>query len=239
MSREFELRKEIAIDAAPERVWEAITTRAGLTAWFMPMDDAAPDGANVTGWDPPKRFAVRLPAAEDGTTQAFEYLIEAREGGSTVLRFVHSGFLSDNWDTEFEAMTSKGWDMYLHTLAEYLRYFPGRTATFISAEGPPASASRQSWPVLLSGLGLTGAIATGDRVKLTPGGLPPVEGVADYVSDTHLGVRTADALYRFHQRAALGLPVAVGHHLYAGGVDAEASKQAWQSWLNGLFTQYP
>ena len=29
---------------------------------------------------------------------AFEYLIEGRDGGSTVLRLVHSGMLGDDWE---------------------------------------------------------------------------------------------------------------------------------------------
>ncbi len=235
MAREFELRKQIAIAATPEQVWEAITTGAGLTAWFMPMEDAAPDGANVTAWDPPKRFAVRLPEADDGSTQAFEYLIEAREGGSAVLRFVHSGVLSDNWDDEFEGLTSHGWDMYLHTLTQYLTYFAGRRAVFIGAEAPQASTSPDAWPTLLTGLGLTSEVKQGQQVRLAPEGLAPIEGVADYVGPHHLGLRTHDGLYRFHSRAALAMPIAVGHHIFVPNLATDKSQQAWQAWLNGLF----
>ncbi|NMH98930.1 SRPBCC family protein [Pseudonocardia acidicola] len=233
MPREFEIRKEIPLDATPEQVWEAIATGPGLAAWFMPME-IGPDGATV--WDPPEHLAVRTPEAEDGTTQAFEYLIEARDGGSTVLRFVHSGFLGDGWDAEYEGMTSHGWDMYLHTLAEYLTYFPGRSATYVEAEGPPASAEAGAWPVILEGLRPAGPVAQGDQVRLTPHGLPPIEGVADYVGPDFLGVRTGNALIRFHGRSGLGMPVAVAQHVYSGDVDGKQIERTWRSWLDGLFT---
>ena len=62
---------------------------------------------------------------------------------------------------------------------------------------------------IASGLGLAPSVTQGDRVRLTPEGLPPIEGVADYVAATFLGVRTEDALYRFHGRASLGMPIVI------------------------------
>jgi uncharacterized protein YndB with AHSA1/START domain len=235
MSREFEIRKEIALDATPEQVWEAITTGPGLEAWFMTME-VPPDGAGATTWDPPKHFATRTPVVEDGSTHAFEYLIEARDGGSTVLRFVHSGFLGDDWNAEYEGMTSHGWDMYLHTLAQYLRYFPGRPATYVEAEGPQDSADAAAWPVLLRALGVSNRPEAGEQVRLTPEGLAPIEGVVDYIESQFLGVRTGDALIRFHGRAALGMTVAVAQHLYRADVDRGEIQRTWQSWLYRTFT---
>jgi uncharacterized protein YndB with AHSA1/START domain len=231
MAREFELRKEIALEATPEQVWEAISTGPGLTAWFMPMS-LDPDSGMVTAWEPGRRLAIRTPPAEDGSMQAFEYVIEARDRGSTVLRFVHSGFAGDDWSDEYEAMTSKGWDMYLHTLAQYFEHFAGRSARYVGAEGPPASAEPGAWPALL---GLNRPVSRGDRVRLAPAGPAPIEGVVDYVSPDYLGVRTSDALYRFHRRAALGLPVAVGHHVYTAQVDPDEAAKSWQAWLDALF----
>jgi uncharacterized protein YndB with AHSA1/START domain len=234
MPREFEIRKEVELEATPEQVWEAIATGPGLAAWFMPME-VGPEGDGATVWDPPRRFATQTPQAQDGTTQAFEYLIQAREGGSTVLRFVHSGFLGDDWDAEYEGMTSHGWDMYLQTLAQYLAYFPGRPAVYVEAEGPAESAAAGAWPVIARGLGLTGSPAEGDPVRLTPAGLAPIEGVVDYLRPSFIGVRTSDSLLRFHGRAALGMTVAVAQHIYSGEVDARGTEEAWRSWLHGLF----
>jgi uncharacterized protein YndB with AHSA1/START domain len=229
MPREFEIRKEVELEATPEQLWEAITTASGNAAWFMTIDDVLPDGPGVRTWDPPKRLAVET-SSPDGTTQAFEYLIEAR-GGFAVLRFAHSGVLGDDWNEEFEGMTRRGWDMYLHTLGQYLKFFPGRTATFVSAEAPAAAAGEQAWPVLLTSLGLTGKVAVGDRVRIPVAG---TEGGVDYVGDAHLGVRSAEGLYRFHVLTKLGMPLAIGHHLYRD-VDAEKTRTAWREWLEEIF----
>jgi hypothetical protein len=163
-----------------------------------------------------------------------EFLIEGRDGGSTVLRFVHRGFLGDDWSDDFEATTGQGWDMYLHTLAQYVAHFAGRPVTFVYANGPEVSAKEDAWPVLWAGLGLTGPVAVDEPVRLTPSGLPPIEGVADHVGPDFLGVRTADGLYRFHGLARLGMPIAVGHHIYRD-LDRRAAERDWTNWLHGLF----
>jgi uncharacterized protein YndB with AHSA1/START domain len=222
MPREFEIRKGVRLDATPDQVWEAIATGHGNAAWFMPAEDMRPDGPGVTAWNPPEHLAVTV--SDDDSTQAFEYVIEARDGGTAVLRFVHSGIVGDDWTNEY--MFSAGWDMYLHTLAQYFIHFPGRTATFVSAEAPQGSAGEQAWPALLKGLGLADSVAVGDPVRH-----PLVEGVVDYAGPVHLGVRAADGLYRFHIRTALDMPVAVGHHLY--GSVAEPAR--WQAWLAEIY----
>jgi hypothetical protein len=78
-------------------------------------------------------------------------------------------------------------------------------------------------------------VAAGDRVRLTPAGLEPIEAVVDYSTDTFLGVRSANALYRFYGRDAWGHPVGVAHHLFGDGVDAAAQEKAWGDWLSGVF----
>ncbi|MGH3913617.1 MAG: SRPBCC family protein [Pseudonocardiaceae bacterium] len=249
MSRKFELNKKIELDASPEQVWEAIATGPGISAWFMGPHEIEPgvggtikltigefsEQGTITAWDPPKRLVYRGDTGADGSFHAMEYLIEGRDGASTVLRFVHSGFLSDDWDAEYEDMTSQGWDKYLHTLAQYLTYFPGRPGTFVYAEGPPAAEEQDSWTVLTEALGLTGPVGNGDRVRLTPDGLAPIEGVADYVIPGYrefLGVRGSDGLYRFqgdtHQ-------ISVGHHLFTEEMSGEEATKVWQEWLNRTF----
>lgn len=116
--------------------------------------------------------------------------------------------------------------MYLYTLARYLRHFPGRTARYVEVETPQVSAGEHGWPTLLRALGLTGPPDLDDPVHLTPERLPALVGVADYVAPTYLGVRTADALVRFHGRPALGMLIAVAVHLYASTGTAECAKSA-------------
>jgi uncharacterized protein YndB with AHSA1/START domain len=250
MAHEFELRKEIELDATPEQVWEAIATGPGIDSWLMGRNQVEPrqggtarmtlfgqtEESTVTAWEPRERFAHRSGESEDGTFMAFEYLIEGRDQGGTVLRLVQSGFLGDDWETEYEAL-KEGWDAYLHALAQYLAYFPGRPATVVSAVRPQAAAREHAWTVLKSELGLAGTVTEGDQVRLTVAGLPPVEGIVDYAGlPTILGVRTGDALYRFiHSGPLRGDVVVLGHHIFSAEADAGETEKAWQSWLNRLF----
>lgn len=247
MGHEFETSTEIAVAATPEQVWEAIATGPGIDSWFMGRSEVEPrEGgmtrtdlggfvmeSTITAWDPPKRFAHRSAPGEDGSFMAFEYLVEGRDKGSTLVRLVHSGFLAgDDWEAEYDALR-KGKPMYLRTLGMYLTYFPGRTATPISAWGPQQPDQDHVWEGLQRGLALTGTVAEGDPVRFTLDGTTPVDGVVDSVLyPSFLGVRTDEGLYRFVGRNGA---VGVGHHIFCDDVDQKKTEQAWQSWLTQLF----
>jgi uncharacterized protein YndB with AHSA1/START domain len=253
MGHEFELRKEITLDATPEQVWEAIATGPGIDAWFMGRNQVEPraggaarmtlagvtEESTVTAWEPPKRFATRSPQAEDGTYMAFEYLIEGRADGTTVLRLVQSGVLGDDWETEYDALGA-GWDLYLHSLAEYLRWFRGRSATVVAAMRPQAADQERAWRLLTRELGLAAPVAVGDRARIALPGSVPVDGVVDYADlPTFLGVRTDDGLYRFvHAGPERGNVVAMGHHVFAGDADQGGIERAWLAWLDRLFPEH-
>jgi uncharacterized protein YndB with AHSA1/START domain len=245
MAHEFELHEEITLDATPEQVWDAIATGPGIDSWFMGRNEVEPrEGGEVrftmagetstgavTAWDPPRRFAHRSPEGEDGTFMAFEYLVEGRGGGSTVLRYVHSGMLGDDWETEFDAL-KKGTVMYLRTLATYLAHFPGRTATPVSAWAPPQPDEATAWAGVTRALGLPATVSEGDQARFTLDGGEPVEGVVDSVLyPSFLGVRTNDGLYRFVGRGGI---IGVGHHVFAD-VDQKEAEAAWQAWLAAVF----
>ena len=135
-------------------------------------------------------------------------MIEGREGGTARLRYMHSGIFVDDWDRQYDAARSHT-DFYLHTLSEYLQHFNGRAATYIGdapagIQGPPTSATPDGFRRLKHALGLGTQVAERDSVRLTPHGLEPLEGVVDYLRPNFLGVRTAEALYRFFGRNAFG-----------------------------------
>jgi hypothetical protein len=119
-------------------------------------------------------------------------------------------------------------------LDQYLSRFPGRFALVVFRARPQAGEDGPVWRVLERGLGLEGTVVQGDRVRLTPQGLAPIEGVADYVASGFLGVRTGDGLYRF----ILGShdTIVVAHHIFSDEADPQECEQAWQDWLAGLFT---
>lgn len=245
MGREFEIGSQAEVPASPEQVWEAIATGPGIDSWMMGRNEVEPGEAGtvrtsfggytpehtITVWDPPKRLSYRSREAPDGRFIAYEFLIEGRDQGSTVIRAVTSGFLpGDDWADEYDAMT-KGGALFFRTLVEYVTWFPGRTATPVTAFGPPVTDWDRAWATLRRALGLSGTVTEGDPVHGTPGGLPPIHGVVYFVNPHTLGVRTDDALYRF-LRGIQGVMVA-GHHLFAE-VDGPRAERTWAAWLAEL-----
>lgn len=247
MGREIEVANEFTLDATPEQVWEAVATGPGMSAWFMGQNEVEPGGGGtvrtcfgaytpesaITTWEPPRTFAYRSATADDGRFLLCEFHIEGRDGGRSVLRTVASGFIpGDDWEDEYEAMTL-GWGLFAATLAEYLAHFAGRTATPITAFGPLVADWDRTWATLYGALGLTGPVAVGDRVRVTPDGLAPIEGVIYFVNPHTLGIRSGDALYRFLR--GLNGPMIAGHHLFADVPDQQATERDWEAWLTRLF----
>ncbi|MGH9009495.1 MAG: hypothetical protein ACRDYF_06540 [Acidimicrobiia bacterium] len=150
---------------------------------------------------------------------------------------MHSGFTSDDWGDEYDTLTGFGWDMYFHTLSQYLTHFAGRPAQYLEAEGPPASADDAVWPRLLTALGLTEPVKEGTAVRLELPMFGPVEGIVDYVAPTFVGLRAPHALIRFHGRGRIGMPVAVSQHTYVETFDGHSAQRAWESWLAGVFAE--
>jgi hypothetical protein len=233
MPPEFECIREVVLPATPEEVWEAIATTAGNAAWLFP-NEIDPDGSGATVWDPPRHFGVRTQQGD--WFNALEFVIEGRDGGTSLLRYVHSGIFVEDWDTQYDAVQQHT-DFYLHTLSEYLEHFNGRTATYIGElpggiEGPTTSATPDGFQRLQQALGLEAQASKGDLALLTPQGLEPIEGVLDYLRPNFIGVRSTDALYRFFGRNAFGAPVAMSIHMFIDGVDPDEIKNNWRQWLN-------
>ena len=246
MAHRFEITRDLEVGASPEQVWEAIATGPGMDSWFMGRSQIEPreggtvrwsigdytDESTVTAWDPPRRFASTSSAAPDGSFHQFEYLVEDRGGGRTAIRYEHTGMLGGDWEAEYDAMT-EGDPMYLHKLVQYVTYFSGRFAVSVEALGPKVPDRERAMTMFRRGLGLSGSVADGDQVRLTPEGFEPVDGVVDYVSPHFFGLRASDAMYRFI--SGFDGTVVIGHHLFAEGVDRDEAEQAWRSWLTLVF----
>ena len=240
MSHKFEEPAELRFNLPPETVWQAIATGPGLSSWFMGATEVDPGGgvvrttmgsysqeSRIGAYEPGRHFSFAGVESVDGRFFAMEFLIEAGAGGSTVLRIVSSGFLpDDDWEAEFEAMLAGG-RMYRHTLVEYLTHFVGKQAIAVTASTPFGDLDRR-WEAIAADLGATGTEAPGDRVVLTPTGLPAIEGVVDWATRDTLGVRSTDALYRFYRGY---YAAGVGHHLFSSSAGS-ASTSLWQDWLD-------
>jgi uncharacterized protein YndB with AHSA1/START domain len=241
MAHPFELNDEIDLDATPEQVWAAIATGPGVDSWFMGHSELADreggrnsmsllgftNESTTTAWEPGKRFAYRSDEAPDGSFMAFEFLIEGRAGGSTVLRYVHSGMLGDNWEAEYDGLR-KGTGLYLRTLATYLKHFPGRTAihsTFLP--GPKVPDSAVAWQSFMDAFGVTPG---SDEARLSIEGLPPVDGaVAASSEPTYLSMRTGDGIFSLIH--GYDGTVVAQHHDFGGSIPPAEVEAALRGWL--------
>jgi uncharacterized protein YndB with AHSA1/START domain len=244
MGHHFEGTNEVELDATAEQVWQAIATGPGIDSWYMGRSEVEPGQAvrtvfggyraesTVTAWDPLERLAYHTGEAPDGRYLAYEFLVEGRERGSTVLRMVVSGFLpGDDWGEEYEAMT-KGGALFFGTLVEYLTHFAGRTATPVTVFGPPVADWDSAWAVVHRELGLDHPPVRGDRVAFTPDGLDRVEGVVFFANEQTVGVRADQAMYRFVQGLRGGL---IACNQAFTEIDRRRVEQGWQAWLDRLF----
>ena len=155
------LRMELTFElpGTPEQVWDAIATANGISSWMLPTEleerqggrvvfhmgeDLASEGT-VTGWDPPRRLVYEEPgwsalaghADAPVTPLVSEFLVEARSGGSCVLRVVTSGFgTGAEWEREFFTDMERYWAPAFDLLRLYLTHFPGQRVTSLSASAP-------------------------------------------------------------------------------------------------------
>jgi uncharacterized protein YndB with AHSA1/START domain len=153
------LRMELTFefDAPAEQVWEAVATANGISSWFVRTDleeheggrivthmgpDAESPGT-VTGWEPPHRLEYEEPdwaglTGHDGaavTPLVSEFIVEAKSGGSCVLRIVSSAFgTGADWEQEFFEEMEKGWRPFFDRLRLYLAHFPGQQVTVLEAQ---------------------------------------------------------------------------------------------------------
>jgi uncharacterized protein YndB with AHSA1/START domain len=249
-------RLEVEVPADPEQVWQAIATRAGTAGWMFPVEIEAREGgtvvihrepfgetavATVTAWDPPHRLAYEEPTTgpdgSAGPPLATEFLVEARDGGTCVVRVVsglrHDG---DGWEDLVEG-AAEGWRMTLTVLAGYLTHFAGRPATgldaVISVNRPDADVSA----ALMAALGITG-LAAGDRFE-APADAPPLAGVIEHL-DPHFVLVRAEvpcpalfAISAFAMGADAGVTVNVLGRLYGPDAAAVAARDhpRWRTWF--------
>jgi uncharacterized protein YndB with AHSA1/START domain len=190
------VQAEVAVPGTPEDVWQAIASGPGISSWFVPTElegrvggvttsHFAPDGsmdslATITAWEPPHRFVAEGSddMGPDGPTVATEWSVEARDGGTCVVRVVHSWFTSsDAWDEQFEWHTY-GWLSFFRVLRLYLEHFRGQTGSSFQVMGAAPEPKEAAWAALTTPLGLAGADA-GERVA-TPAGAPPLAGVVEW-----------------------------------------------------------
>ncbi len=245
---------DVEVPGTPEQVWTAIATAGGISSWFLPTDvEERLGGAyvthmgetdapgTVTGWDPPRRFAIEEPewAAMAGHPEAVtapmatEFLVEAQSGGTCVVRVVSSAYgTGADWEAEFITDMERHWRPYFDRLRLYLAHFPGQVATTMVAEARVPGEVPAVFAAMCHDLGVG---AVGSAVEAHG-----LVGTVEIVGDGNAYVRVTSPVQGFLGLAAFGPPdsttAAAGAQLFSDNAATwvEQNQSQWQSWLEGL-----
>lgn len=247
---------EVEVPGTPEEVWEAIATGPGISSWFVPSTVEGREGGatkadfgpgmvsegTVKAWEPPHRYVVET--TEGPGAVATEWIVEARSGGTCVVRVVHSWFAdSDDWDDEFEGH-AHGWNAFFRILRVYLTHFGGQPCSTLQLMGTTSGPVREAWQTLLDGLGARGA-EEGEQ-REAPAGTPSFGGVIEAMGDD----AHPELLVRMEKPAPgiahgfamqMGEQVIVPMRLYLYGDEADGvidrEEGSWQRWMRDRFGQ--
>jgi len=251
MSREIRLETEVP--GTPEQVWEAIATGPGIASWFVPAELAAreggeisfdfgegfgKEGGEVTAWEPPHRFAYRGPEMAGGQL-AYEWLVEARSGGTCVVRFVNSGFgEGEDWDAMYDG-TSKGWTLFLDCLRLHMEGFAGQDCLAVRVHAMTAGDNAEVWASLADGLGLPADAAPGHPVE-SAAGAPWLAGAIERFTGWGyvLRLEAPAAGYGFVAAEPSSHGNMLSAYLYLYGLEpaaAERERAAWAAWFEGRY----
>jgi uncharacterized protein YndB with AHSA1/START domain len=249
---------EVEVPGTPEEVWQAIATGPGISSWFVPTEFEERDGKPVavklnfgpgmesksplTAWDPPRMFSAEANGWMPGSPPIADvWTVEARAGGTCVVRVVHSLFAStDDWDNQLEG-TESGWPGFFRILRLYLTHFRGQGSAMMQWIAPSAGTEAEAWETLTAALGLKGA-KVGQRAA-APAGVPALGGVVEHFSQS-----PCNALLRLDTpgpgAAALGVikfggqvMVTLSFYLYGEQAAGTIARETplWQAWIEKHF----
>lgn len=252
------IQVEVEVPGTPEQVWQAIATGPGISSWFVPTDLEEREGgetvshfgpgmdstARITAWEPPHRFAAEGGDMGPGSPPVgTEWIVEARSGGTCVVRVVHSLFTSsDQWDDQLEGFES-GWPGFFRILKLYLEHFRGLACTSFRILGSVPENESVTWGAMTGALGLKDA--TVGEHRTASAGAPPLAGVVEWVWDLQ---KIHEIVLRLDEPAPgictvgaydWGGKVHVGVNFYLYGDRAPAAavrdEPLWQEWVKELF----
>ncbi|MBI5087813.1 MAG: SRPBCC domain-containing protein [Actinobacteria bacterium] len=242
---------EIEVAGTPEEVWQAIATGPGITSWYVPHTvEERPGGAalasfgpgpemqipgRVAAWEPPHRIV--FDGGEDAGGLAFEWLVEARDGGTCIVRLVNSGFgTGAEWDDQLDGM-SQGWQLFLFNLQLHLEHFRGRTATPVLPMAMWTRPRDEAWNELTGALGIPASPEVGDRIETTAPDAPELAGTVVSVDSWRLALLLDQPAPGTAFLAAEGTGeqtgVSIWSYLYGaeGAAAAQRDELRWRTWL--------
>lgn len=200
------------IDADAAAVWRAITQPEEIKRWF-PLDargEGVDGGTIEVTWGEDAWWPTKLTTPEPGTHARFvdestvehggsvlymDYHLES-EGGSTVVRFVHSGFGNeDRWDDYLDALDA-GWSYFLRNLKLYLEHHAGIGRVMAWARPAVRGTRAALWSAMVGAAGMDAESilqrGVGDDCEVELAG-SPTRGVLEAMAHGRtLGVRLPD-----------------------------------------------
>ncbi len=203
-TRERTIEIQFDLKVSAEAVWLALTDAQELSRWFAPQIQLKPGASGVITrqwsstlkdewpiaiWEPNQRLRI----LHGGTNRpgarptGVDYFIEDRGGGTSRLRLVSFGFSSDaKWDKMYDCV-SRGWDVLLWELKEYVDHHFGKPRTVISLNVALSMPCSEAWKRLVSPGGPFSAelstASSGSRFDLTIG-TERLNGIVRKVSHT-------------------------------------------------------
>jgi uncharacterized protein YndB with AHSA1/START domain len=242
---------EVEVPGSPEEVWRAIATGPGISSWYVPHTVEEREGGaamasfgpgpemqipgRVAAWEPPRRIV--FDGGEGVGGLAFEWLVEARDGATCVVRLVNRGFgEGGEWDDQYDGMT-EGWQLFMLNLKLHMQHFAGQTATSALPVGQWAGPRGEAFARLTDALGIPAAPAVGDRVAVSAPDAPALAGTVAAAAPWRLALVVDEPAPGTAFLAVEGegeqVNVSVWSYLY-GPEGAEAARRdepAWASWL--------
>lgn len=242
----------VQVPGSPEEVWRAIATGPGISSWFVPhqVDGRVGGGVRmdfgggfgdesgvVTAWEPPRRVVFQGTGERPLT---YEWLVEARDGGSCVVRLVSTGFgPGEDWDAEYHGM-SEGWALFLENLRLHLTHFRGQSARAVIPTSMVPGTIDGAFEAVCAALGVPSDLAPGDVLEATAPGAPRLAGRVA-AARTTTGAR---AYFLVLDTPAPGTAIlstedagdqaALGLWLYLYGPDAAGLSDDWSPFLTAL-----
>jgi uncharacterized protein YndB with AHSA1/START domain len=241
---------EVEVRGTPEEVWRAIATGPGISSWYVPHTVDEREGGvatasfgpgpemtiegRVAAWEPPRRVVF---GKAGGEGMAFEWLVEARAGGTCVVRLVNTGFGSgEDWDAQYDGMT-EGWLLFLCNLRLHLQHFPGQTATAVLPTATWAGPRDTTWARLTDALGIPATPSVGERIEVNAPDAPTLVGTVADAAPWRVALLldqpspgTAILAVEGHGEQ---VQVSIWSYLYGsdGSAAAERDEPLWQRWL--------
>jgi len=247
---------EFEFDAPAEQVFQAVATANGISSWFVRTDLEARVGGRivthmgpemespgtVTGYDAPHRLRYEEPdwAGMSGhpdanvTPLVSEFIVEAKSGGSCVLRVVSSAFgTGADWEQEFIDEMEKGWRPFFDRLRLYLSHFPGQQVTLLEATATVPGEGPKVFAAMKKDVGIE---KTGQSVDARG-----IAGTVERTGDFDVLVKLDRPVPGFFSLAAMdmgdGKTIAFAQGQFFSP-DAAAfvdrAQPEWQAWLEGL-----